>query len=106
MGKVVELNDKNFDEVVNNSDKPILVDFWAGWCGPCRVMGPIVEEIAEKYGDKMNFAKLNVDDYPQVAAKFGVMSIPTFLVFENGEIKNQLLGAMTKEEFIERLGLK
>jgi thioredoxin 1 len=106
MGKVIELNDKNFEEVVNNSDKPILVDFWAGWCGPCRVMGPIVEEVAEKYGDKMNFAKLNVDDYPQVAAKFGVMSIPTFLVFENGEIKNQLLGAMTKEEFIERLGLK
>lgn len=106
MGKVMELNDKNFEEVVNNSDKPILVDFWAGWCGPCRVMGPIVEEVAEKYGDKMNFAKLNVDDYPQVAAKFGVMSIPTFLVFENGEIKNQLLGAMTKEEFIERLGLK
>jgi thioredoxin 1 len=106
MGKVIELNDKNFEEVVNNSDKPILVDFWAGWCGPCRVMGPIVEEVAEKYGDKMNFAKLNVDDYPQVAAKFGVMSIPTFLVFENGEVKNQLLGAMTKEEFIERLGLK
>ncbi len=106
MGKVIELNDKNFEEVVNNSEKPILVDFWAGWCGPCRVMGPIVEEVAEKYGDKMNFAKLNVDDYPQVAAKFGIMSIPTFLVFENGEVKNQLLGAMTKEEFIEKLGLK
>ncbi len=104
MGKVTELNDKNFDERIKQSDKPVLVDFWASWCGPCRVMAPIVEEVAEAH-DEIVFVKLNVDDYPQIAARYGIMSIPTFVLFEKGEIKDQLVGAMTKEEFLARLGL-
>jgi thioredoxin 1 len=105
MGKVIELTDKNFDERVKQSDKPVLIDFWASWCGPCRVMAPIVEEVAEAH-DEIIFAKLNVDDYPQIAARYGIMSIPTFVLFEKGEIKDQIVGAMTKEEFLARLGLE
>ncbi len=105
MGKVIELTAENFDEIIKNSDKPILVDFWAAWCSPCRAMAPIIEEVAQKYGDKMSFAKINVDDHPEPGVKFQITSIPTFLIFENGEVKDRIIGAMTKEEFIKRLGL-
>lgn len=104
MGKVKELTPENIDEAIKNPDKPILVDFWAAWCGPCRVMAPILEEIAEKYGDRMDFGKVNVDDYPELGTRFKVTSIPTFVIFDKGEIVDTIIGAMTKEEFIERLG--
>ncbi len=104
MGKVKELTPENIDEAIKSPDKPILIDFWAGWCGPCRVMAPILEEIAEKYGDRMDFGKINVDDYPELGARFQITSIPTFLIFNKGEIVDTIIGAMTKEEFIGRLG--
>ncbi len=104
MGKVKELTPENIDKEIKNSDKPLLIDFWAGWCGPCRVMAPILEEIAEKYGERMNFAKADVDEYPELGAKFGITSVPTFLIFDNGKVVDTIIGAMTKEEFIKRLG--
>lgn len=104
MGKIKELTPENIDEEIRTSDKPILIDFWAGWCGPCRAMAPILEEVAEKFGERMNFAKANVDDYPELSVKFGITSVPTFLIFDKGKVVETIIGAMTKEEFIKRLG--
>jgi thioredoxin 1 len=83
MGKTLELTDSNFDEVIN-SEKPVLVDFWAEWCGPCKMIGPVVEELAGDYEGKAVVAKINVDENPQVTARFGVRNIPTLLVFKTG----------------------
>ena len=93
----VEITDANFEELVMNSDKPVLLDFWAEWCGPCRLIGPLVEEIATEQGDKALVAKVNVDENPQAAMKFGIRNIPTVLYIKNGEVADKQVGAAAKD---------
>lgn len=102
MGKTVILTDSNFDEVIN-SGKPVLVDFWAEWCGPCKMIGPVVEELAGDYDGRAVVAKLNVDENPQTTAKFGVRSIPTLLVFKGGQIVDKQVGAVPKSVLNQKL---
>jgi thioredoxin 1 len=104
---VKELNDKNFHETLG-SDTPVLVDFWAAWCGPCRMMAPIFNELDSEYGDKLNFAKLNVDDEGALASEFAIQGIPTFILFKNGKEIDRFSGggskAMIKEKIDAMLG--
>lgn len=102
MGKTVEITDANFEEIIN-SDKPVLVDFWAEWCGPCKMIGPIVEEMAGDYDGKAVIGKVNVDTNPGVSAKFGIRSIPTLLVFKNGEVVDKQVGAVPKNVLSQKL---
>ena len=102
MGKTIELNDGNFDTTIN-SDKPVLVDFWAEWCGPCKMIGPVVEELAGDYDGKAVIAKLNVDENPEIAGRFGVRSIPTLLVFKGGQIVDKQVGAVPKSVLSQKL---
>jgi thioredoxin 1 len=102
MGKAIVLTDANFDEVIN-SGKPVLVDFWAEWCGPCKMIGPVVEELAGDYDGKAVIAKLNVDENPQTTAKFGVRSIPTLLVFKGGQVVDKQVGAVPKSVLNQKL---
>jgi len=102
MGKTIELNDANFDEIIN-TDKPVLVDFWAEWCGPCKMIGPVVEELAGDYDGKAVVGKLNVDENPAVTARFGVRSIPTLLVFKGGQIVDKQVGAVPKSVLTQKL---
>jgi thioredoxin 1 len=92
----LELTDSNFEELVLKSDKPVLVDFWAEWCGPCRMVAPIVSEIATEYEGKAVVGKLDVDSNPEVAQRFGIRNIPTILFFKNGEIADKQVGAVPK----------
>lgn len=92
----IELTDSNFEEKVLKSDKPVLVDFWAEWCGPCRMVGPIVEELAQEYGDKAVIGKVNVDENSEVSVKYGIRNIPTLLVFKNGEVVDKQVGVAPK----------
>ncbi|MDI6817391.1 MAG: thioredoxin [Actinomycetota bacterium] len=100
---VVEVNERTWDAEIVNSDRPVLVDFWAQWCGPCRIVAPVIEELAGEFSEKVKFAKLNVDDNPRIAGQFQVMSIPTFILFEKGEAKRRFMGAMPKERFVDEL---
>ena len=102
MGKTIELNDSNFDEAIKG-DKPVLVDFWAEWCGPCKMIGPVVEELAGDYEGKAVVAKVNVDENPQVAGKYGIRSIPTLLVFKGGQIVDKQVGAVPKSVLAQKL---
>ena len=97
MSEPVELTDSNFESEVLNSELPCLVDFWAEWCGPCQMVGPIVEEIGKEYAGKLKVGKLNVDQNSQTAVKYGIMSIPTLLVFKNGRLVDQIVGAMPRK---------
>ena len=104
-GKLTDVTDANFQSDVLDADRPVLVDFWAPWCGPCRAVAPIVEELASQYQGKLKVAKMNVDDSPEVAQKFMVTSIPTFILFKNGQAADRTMGAMPKgqfQQFIER----
>ncbi|MEL7586761.1 MAG: thioredoxin [Prolixibacteraceae bacterium] len=92
----IEVNDANFKEVVLQSDKPVLVDFWAEWCGPCRIVGPIVEELSRDYEGKLVVTKLDVDSNPETAMKFGIRNIPTILFFKGGEVVERHVGAAPK----------
>ena len=100
---VNEFTDANFENDVSNSDKPVLVDFWATWCGPCKAIAPIVEEIAEEYNGKVKVGKVDVDQNQNSAMKFGVRSIPTLLIIKNGEVINQIVGAVPKNEITDKL---
>ena len=101
----IKITAENFENVVLNSDNPVLVDFWATWCGPCKMIAPVVEEIAQEYEDKIVVAKIDVDEVPSVAAKYNVMSIPTLIVFENGKEVNRLVGFRPKAQIVAALGL-
>lgn len=93
----------NFQEVVLNSDKPVLVDFWAEWCGPCKMIGPLIEELATEYDGKAVIGKLNVDENPDVAGTYGIRSIPTLLVFKGGEIVDRIVGAVPKASIAQKI---
>lgn len=102
---IQEISDASFENDVVKSETPVFVDFWAPWCGPCRAVAPIVEELASQYQGKLKVAKMNVDDSPEVAQKFMVTSIPTFILFKNGQAADRTMGAMPKgqfQQFIER----
>ena len=102
-GTVLESTKANFEREVVNSSTPALVDMWAAWCGPCRMLAPVVEELAGTYQGKMKFGKLNVDEHPQVAAQHRIMNIPTLLLFRGGQEVDRLVGVQPKEELIRRI---
>lgn len=99
----LEITDASFEEIVLKSDKPVLVDFWATWCGPCRMVGPIVDEISDEYDGKAVVGKLNVDENQEYAAKYGVRNIPTVLFFKNGEVIDKQVGAAPKNTYTAKL---
>lgn len=99
------VGDADFNEAVLASDKPVIVDFWAEWCGPCRLVHPELEKIQTEYADKVDVVKLNIDEAPNVASKYGVMSIPTIALFVDGDVKAQIIGARPKAAILEGLGL-
>ncbi|RBP42208.1 thioredoxin [Garciella nitratireducens DSM 15102] len=101
--KIVILTEENFQQEVEQSDIPVMVDFWAEWCGPCKAVSPIIDELAEEYAGKIKVGKVNVDDQGALSTKFRVMSIPTIIFFKNGKEIERLIGARGKEEFAEKL---
>lgn len=103
MSKPVQITDDTFDSEVLQSDLPVVVDFWATWCGPCKMIAPILEEIAEEMGDKVKVTKLDVDSNNKTAGKYNIMSIPSLLFFRNGELVDQVVGAIPKTQLVARL---
>lgn len=99
----IEITDANFEELVLKSDKPVLVDFWAEWCGPCRMVGPVVEDIAKEYDGQALVGKVNVDNNPEISEKFGIRNIPALLFFKNGEVVDKQIGAVPKSVLTEKL---
>ncbi|MEX0610198.1 MAG: thioredoxin [Balneolaceae bacterium] len=103
MAKAVEFTDSNFNEEVLKSENPVLVDFWAEWCGPCRMVGPVVEELAGEYEGKVKVGKVDVDSNPEISVKYGIRSIPSLLIFKNGEVVDQIVGAVPKSHLAKQL---
>jgi thioredoxin 1 len=103
MAHPVAISDNSFQSEVIDSDTPVLVDFWAEWCGPCKMIAPVLEKIADEYDGSLKIAKLDVDHNPQVSMKFGVMSIPTLLLFKNGTVVEKLIGFMPKERLLDKI---
>ena len=99
----IAVNDSNFKEIVINSDKPVLVDFWAPWCGPCRMIAPIVDELAAEYEGKAVIAKCDVDSSSEVTVKYGIRNIPTILFFKDGELKDKIVGSTTKANIVAKI---
>lgn len=95
---VLHLDDKNFKKEVVDSKQPVLVDFWADWCGPCKMVAPVIEEISKEYAGKVKVAKINVEEAANTATNFGIMSIPTLMLFKNGKVVKQIVGAVSKQE--------
>lgn len=98
-----EITANGFEAEVLQSDIPVLVDFWAPWCGPCKALGPTLEKLAAEYTDKVRFVKLNIDEAPEIASRYSIMSIPTLLLFVKGEIKEQLVGLVQKDKIVDKL---
>lgn len=103
MAKPFEVSDSEFSQTVLNADKPVLVDFWADWCGPCKMIAPIVEELADEYDGQITFTKVDVDSNPNTAMQFGIRSIPTLLIFKEGQVAEQVIGAAPKSLLKKKL---
>jgi thioredoxin 1 len=103
MSAALEVNAGNFESEVLKSDLPVLVDFWAEWCGPCRMIAPSIDAIAEEFAGKLQVRKLNIDKEPSLAGKYGVMSIPTLIIFKNGKIADQIVGALPKQDIVSKI---
>ena len=103
MGTTKTVTDATFDTEVLKSEKPVVVDYWAEWCGPCRMVAPVLEEIATEHADKINVVKINIDENPQVAQRYGILQIPTLNVFANGEVVKQVIGAKPKSALLKDL---
>jgi thioredoxin 1 len=100
---IKEINDDSFEKIVLKSDKPVMVDFWAPWCGPCKAIAPTIDALEKEFGDKMTFVKVNVDDNPVSPSKYGVQAIPTLIFFKNGEIADQITGMVAKQKLEETI---
>jgi thioredoxin len=103
MSAIQTISDDNFENEVINSDLPVLIDFWAPWCAPCRAIGPVVDELAKDYEGKLKVVKMNVDENPLTPSRYGVRSIPNLLLFKNGQVKDQIIGAVPKGHFVQAI---
>jgi thioredoxin 1 len=103
MADMPEVNDSSFEKEVLQSEIPVLIDFWAPWCGPCHMVAPVVEELAKDYDGRLKVLKLNVDNNPNTAQKYGIFSIPTVLIFKGGQVAAQIVGAMPKKQYVNKL---
>ena len=104
-GTVQEVDAQEFDQIVSTSTVPVVADFWAPWCGPCRMVGPVLEKLAADHPDKVSVVKVNVDENQELAARFGIMSIPTVILFNGGQLKTQLIGARSQKDYEKEFGL-